>query len=84
MAVCWFNYLEKLSKDKQEELKVELAGQTLIGEFIGAQEHQHLVKYSRVTIIFYAIVENNSSEDCWPCDKAWTFFNKWGLDKVHI
>ena len=25
-----------------------------------------------------------SQEDCWPCDKAWALFDKWGLDKVHI
>jgi len=28
-------------------------------------------------------VENNSSDDCWPCDKAWKLFAKYGLDKVH-
>jgi len=42
------------------------------------------VKYSRVTIIFYAVVYNMSSDDCLPCDQAWTLFDKWGLDKVAI
>jgi hypothetical protein len=46
----------------------------MIGEYIGSQEHQHLVKYSRVTIIFYAIVDNYSGDPCWPCSKAWAFF----------
>lgn len=55
----------------------------MIGEYIGSDAHQHLVKYSRVTIIFYAVVSNNSEEDCWPCDQAWSLFNKYGLDKVH-
>ena len=41
------------------------------------------MKYSRVTIIFYAVVDNNSADDCWPCDKAWKLFNRYGLDKVH-
>ena len=43
-----------------------------------------MVKYSRVTIIFYAVVENSSMKDCIPCDQAWTLFDKWGLDKVAI
>ena len=42
------------------------------------------MKYSRVSIIFYAIVDNNSAEDCWPCEKAWDFFAKYSLDRVHI
>ena len=25
-----------------------------------------------------------STQDCWPCDKAWKLFDKWGLDKVAI
>ena len=57
---------------------------TLIGEYVGSQDHQHLVKYSRVTIIFYAIVDNYSDQTCIPCDQAWAFFDKYGLDKVII
>ena len=37
-----------------------------------------------MTIIFYAIVQNTSMLDCMPCDQAWAFFDKWGLDKVAI
>jgi len=37
-----------------------------------------------VTIIFYAVVENLSMNDCIPCDEAWALFDKWGLDKVAI
>jgi hypothetical protein len=43
-----------------------------------------LVKYSRVTIIFYAVVENQSDDTCLPCDQAWTIFSKYGLDVVKI
>jgi len=56
----------------------------MVGEYIGSQEHQHLVKYSRVTIIFYAIIDNYSEESCWPCSRSWAFFKKYGLDVVHI
>lgn len=85
MAHVWFDQLEVLQKKGLiEQLKKELNGNTLIGEYIGSQDHQHLVKYSRVTIIFFAIVTNESSEVCWPCEKSWDFFNKYGLDKVAI
>jgi len=59
MAHVWFDKLDSLKKDQgvdEEKMREELAGITLVGEYVGSQEHQHLVKYSRVTIIFYAIV----------------------------
>ena len=88
MANVWLDKVEALKKERGDaaidELKSDLDGNTLIGEYIGSQEHQHLVKYSRVTCIFYAVVANNSFEDCWPCEKAWKLFDKWGLDKVAI
>ena len=59
MAYVWFDKLEELEKNKAgtvDALKKEMQGNTLIGEYVGSQEHQHLVKYSRVSIIFYAIV----------------------------
>jgi hypothetical protein len=71
MAEVWFDILEDLehhSKGMVSKLKADMTGNTLIGEYIGSQEHQHLVKYSRVTLIFYAVVTNSSVEDCWPCD----------------
>ena len=87
MAHVWFDKLEELETKAPgsiESLKKDLNGNTLIGEYIGSDEHQHLVKYSRVTIIFYAVVDNNSADDCWPCDQAWDLFMKYNLDKVHI
>ena len=88
MAHVWFKKIVAIKKERGakavKELKADLTGKTLIGEYVGSQEHQHLVKYSRVTIIFYAVVENMSSQDCIPCDKAWELFDKWGLDKVAI
>ena len=83
MAHVWFDKLETYSEQVVKDLKQDLCGNTLIGEYVGSQEHQHLVKYSRVTIIFYAVVSNMSADDCWPCDQAWKLFSKYGLDKVH-
>lgn len=85
MAHVWFDKIEAMQKSepqKLNELKGHLSHNTLIGEYIGSADHQHLVKYSRVTIIFYAVVSNNSNDDCWPCDQAWKLFDHYGLDKV--
>jgi len=86
MAHVWFDSLEAMQKSGKsiDELKADLNGNTLIGEYIGSQDHQHLVKYSRVTLIFYAVVCNSSSEDCWPCERSWALFDKYGFDKVII
>lgn len=84
MAYVWLDKLDTFDAQKREDIKRDLAGKTMVGEYIGSQEHQHLVKYSRVTIIFYAIVDNYSEDSCWPCSKAWQLFQKYGLDVVHI
>ena len=57
---------------------------TFVGEYIGSDAHQHLVKYSRVTLIFYAVVDNYGQDSCWPCAKAWALFKRFNLDVVHI
>jgi hypothetical protein len=41
-----------------------------------------MVKYNRVTIIFYAVVDNYSSDICWPNDQAVKLFKQYDLDMV--
>lgn len=61
-----------------------MANLTFVGEYIGSIEHQHMVKYNRVTIIFYAVVDNHSPEICWPSNQALQLFKKYDLDVVNI
>lgn len=84
MANVWFDKLESMKKKDQEDLMEACNERTLVGEYIGSVDHQHLVKYSRVTIIFYAVVDNYGEDSCWPCAKAWALFKKFNLDVVHI
>ena len=84
MAHVWLDIVARMSDAHQKEIREEMNGRTLVGEYIGSQDHQHLVKYSRVTLIFYAVVDNYSEESCWPCSQAWSFFKKYSLDVVHI
>lgn len=41
-----------------------------------------MVKYNRIAIIFYAVVDNYSREICWPCEESFALFKKHGLDMV--
>lgn len=67
MSTVWFEILDKLTPELRAQIESDLNGRTMVGEYIGSQDHQHLVKYSRVTIIFYAVIDNYSEESCWPC-----------------
>ena len=66
MAHTWFNILKTMTREKIAQLKSELAGFTMIGEYVGNQNYQHLVLYPKVTILFYAMVENSSPKICLP------------------
>jgi len=67
MAESWFAKINSMTQEVRENLIQKISGNTMVGEYIGSQDYQHLVKYSRVTIIFYAIVGNDSEESCWTC-----------------
>lgn len=83
IARVWFMYVDKLEEQGlTEQFKKDLGNMTLVGEYVGNQEHQHLVKYNREAIIFYAIVENYKADICMPCDTSFALFKKYGLDMV--
>lgn len=58
IAQAWFKYLQQCQN--VSDLKRFLSEHTLIGEYCGNQEYQHLVKYKEIQIRFYAIVSKDS------------------------
>lgn len=74
MASTWFNILNDKNKNEVENLKQALVGKTIVGEYCGNPDFQHLVKYAEVTIYFYALVENESVYTCVPPPEAFNFF----------
>lgn len=52
----WFDMLADYQKKDVELLKKELTGKTIIGEYCGNPDFQHLVKYDKTIIYFYAMV----------------------------
>lgn len=83
IAETWFKILEKmLLTNKIEQIQEYFADKTFVGEYVGNQNHQHLIRYSTATILFYAIVDNNSHENCQDPVKSAEIFRILGLDSV--
>ena len=73
--------MEKQGK-KIDELKSFLDNKTLIAEYCGNQAYQHLVRYTEIDLIFYAIVENESTVTTIDPAEAFEIFQKFGLTHV--
>jgi len=81
----WFRMLENIeNNDKLDELKKAISNKTMVGEYVGHIDHQHLVKYGKETILFYAIVDNNGITNCIGPRQAMEIFDNFGLDHVSI
>jgi hypothetical protein len=74
IAKEWLSRCEEVVHRGGTEFLEFLSEHTLIGEYCGNPEYQHVTRYERVSIIFYAIVPNNSAEKCLPVDFARKFF----------
>jgi len=83
IAEIWFEMLNKISLDI-EKVKEMFAYRTFIGEYVGSSLHQHLVKYSKKTILFYAIVNNNGNACCIDVEEAFKIFRVLNLETVSI
>jgi hypothetical protein len=53
-----------------------------VGEYVGNQDYQHLVSYSRQTILFYALVDNSAPAICLPPAECHALTRRFGLDHV--
>ncbi len=82
IARVWLKVVENLKKTgRLEEFKKQVANRTMVGEYVSRQ-HQHLVSYSRETILFYALVDHNSGTNCGDPAATLALFAKYGLDAV--
>ena len=76
----WFNIVEKIKHIKG--LKKTLSNKTLVGEYCGNSEHQHLIKYNEISIYFYCLVENYGEASCLPPQKVIKLCKTYGLKPV--
>jgi len=82
----WFNILEKIARKGVDiaALKGLLKKHSIIGEYVGNPDCEHLVQYREVDILFFAIVNNQSEEECLPPLESFKIFGKFQLNTVRI
>ena len=79
---CWFDILDNFTKDEINKIKDYLNGKTFVGEYVGNQYHQHLIRYMKHTILFFGIVVNDSCDSSIPVIEAFEKFKEFKLDVV--
>jgi len=82
ISKAWFNKLNEMEASKIEELKADIDGKTMVGEYCGDPNHMHLIIYPKVRIIFYTIVDNNSEYSCLLPEESCRIFKKYSLECV--
>lgn len=83
IAHSWFEILNSHKIDI-EILKKNLQNKTLIGEYCGNPNHQHLVNYEKTDLLFFAIVDHDSNDSCLPPHQAFNFFKIHNLSHVSM
>ena len=79
---CWFDILDNFTKEEINKIKEYLDGKTFVGEYVGNQYHQHLIRYMKHTILFFGIVINDSCDSSIPIIQAFEKFKEFKLDVV--
>ena len=82
MGFAWFDILKKMDHHLLIDLKKDLTDKTLIGEYVGNQSYQHIVKYEKIELIFHAYVYNWGREDYIMPNRAFEIAKKYGLNVV--
>lgn len=82
MGFMWLKTIAEFGELQLAELQTYLLSHTFIGEYCGNYKLQHMVDYESEHIRFYAVVEKNSAEPCYPCQKGMKVFEKFQLPKV--
>ena len=86
IAKTWFEILEKIESKGSDltALKYFLKKHTMIGEYVGNPDCQHLIQYQEIDILFFAIVNNHIDDECIPPLEAFKFFSQFHLNTVRI
>jgi hypothetical protein len=79
---CWFDILDNFTEAQVNKIKDYLDGKTFVGEYVGNQYHQHLIRYMKHTILFFGIVINDSCDSSIPILEAFEKFKEFNLDVV--
>lgn len=78
----WFGYLKRIKDDKIEAIKDCLREYTLVGEYTGNPNYQHLVKYEKQGFLFYALVHKYGQEEAMNPREAFDKIKSLGLQCI--
>ena len=78
----WFASLKKLKDAQVDAIKDCLKDHTIVGEYVGNQTYQHLVKYEKQGFLFYALVGNTLNEEAVNPKEALERIKSLGLQVV--
>ncbi len=80
IAHTWFEMIKTVKN--LELLKQLLADHTAVGEYCGNLNLQHMVKYDKETILFYALVRKDSPDLCVAVESSFAQMQAAGLPTV--
>jgi hypothetical protein len=84
IAKTWLNQVSGLKEAQVAALKKFLADHTFVGEYCGNKKLQHMVKYDKEEIIFYAVVEKLNTNPCLPFEEGKRIIEEMGLPCVSM
>ena len=84
MGQSFFDVVERLPEQKQINLQTDLSSKTMVAEFCGHRDLQHLVKYTDVDIRVFALVEKTSTDICLSPTECVSFSQKYGFSSVAV
>ena len=84
MAITFFKKVSKLTPEKMKQLKEFLAEYTMVGEYCGNPEFQHLVKYYEIDLEIFAFVNKHTEQMCISPTESVQIAEKFGFTHVEI
>lgn len=79
---AWFSMIKNFTEAELVNLKRGLTGFTMVGEYVGNPDCQHIIKYNNISIEFFSLVENQGFSYCCSSDFSKEFFQKFKLNSV--
>ena len=90
---AWLKILERIREENPDEdldgytseLYKVLDKCTLVGELVGIDSIQQILKYPSKSLIFSSLIENDKADETWmPPEKLMDFGRKWNLNCIPI
>ena len=84
IAEAWFEIIKLKSSQELEDIKNDLHDCTLVGEYIGNANFQHIIQYKEIIIHFFAKVNHYSESICESPRLVVDLLNKHAFPSVKI